>query len=291
MARKFDAEFNADIRRTIRSFNQKIRRAEKRGEKGLPELRSIREFKQMYATKKDAKRELASLKSMLNNKQALERHRTKEGTISNWEYDYIIKNLQQTKQWVNRELNKAILRVKDYPEHLYAIREDVAKLEAERDYLQRDINNLSARELKTVSAIEKRMQRSELKTITGRKHFMETLDMLLTARGMGSKDRKNIYQKLDSLSNEEFLELYKTHDIVSTIMGYYIPSDGEVQYFEDLSKDEEFEEIITDFNTNLDEYIDESKESVKKINTLVDKGTGKVVSKKDFEKYVRSGKW
>lgn len=290
---KFNSNLNADIRRTIKSFNQKIKRAEKRGEKGLPELRSVREFKQQYATEKDAKRELAQLRGLLNNKQALARHRTKEGTISNWEYDYIVKNLTDTKRWVDRELEKARLRVKDYPEHLYAIREDVLRLEDEKAYLERDIRNLTARELKTVGAIERRMKRANLKNITARKFFMQTLDNLLTTRGMRKSERKNIYSKLESLSNDEFLELYKTHDIVGTIMGYYVPADadGRVEILEDLAQDEEVEEIISDFNSNLDEYISEAKDSVKKTDLLLNKSTGQYVTKEEFKKYIKGGKW
>ena len=275
------------------SFNQKIKRAEKRGEKGLPELRSVREFKAQFATKKDAKRELAQLRTMLNNKQALERRRTADGTISNWEYDYIVKNLQATKKWVARELEKARIRVKDYPDHLYAIRADVLKLEAEKAYLERDLNNLTARELKTVLATEKRMKRSNLRSIAGRKHFMDSLDGLLTARGIRKKERESIYKKLDSMTNEEFLEFYKTNDIVGTIMGYYIPTekDDEIKILEDLSKDDEVKEIIDNFSEDLDEKISVAKDSVKKINQLVEAGTGKVYSKEEYMKLIKGGNW
>ena len=290
---KFDADFNNDIRRTIKSFNQKVRRAEKRGEKGLPELRSVREFKAQFTTKNDAKKELSYLKTMLNNKQALGRKRTAEGTISNWEYEYIVKNLQATKKWVSRELEKARIRVKDYPDHLYAIRADVLKLEAEKAYLERDLAKLTSRELQTVQAIERRMKRSDLRNIAGRKHFMESLDGLLTAKGMKKSERNKIYQKLNSMTNEEFLEFYKSNDVVGTIMGYYIPADkeGEVKLLEDLSKDEEVQEIINDFGTNLDEKIIEAKDSVKKINNLVEAGTGKVYSKEEYMKHIKSGNW
>lgn len=290
---KFDADFNTEIRRTIKNFNQKIKRAEKRGQKGLPELRSVREFKQQFVTKRDAKRELAQLKTLLNNKEALQRRRTREGTISNWEYDYIIKNLQETKRWVNRELEKARYRVKDYPDHLYAIREEVVKLEAERDYLARDIATLSSRELKTVAAIENRMKRSSLKNLTGRKYFMDNLDNLLMIRGMTTAERKRLATKLNKLSNEEFLELYKSHDIVSTIMESYVPSDKKdrIKFLEDLSDDSDLVEVIKDFNENVDEYIGEAKESVRKLETLIDKGTDKEVTIDEFKKYVKGGRW
>lgn len=283
---KFNSKLNADIRRTIKSFNQKIRRAEKRGEKGLPELRSVREFKQQYATEKDAKRELAQLRGLLNNKQALQRHRTKEGTISNWEYDYIIKNLTDTKRWVDRELEKARIRVQQYPDHLYAMREDVLRLEDEKAYLERDIRNLTARELKTVGAIERRMKRSELKTITGRKYFMETLDSLLTAQGMPKGERQKIYEKLNSLTNDEFLEMYKTNDIVSTIMSYYRPNDETI-----IAQDKEIEESVKNFKNNLDENIQAAKDNVKKTDLILNKSTGEYITKEKYLKMIKSGKF
>lgn len=282
MAKKFDADFNAEIVRTVKSFNQKIKRAEARGEKGLPDLRSVRELKAQFTTKQDMKKELAHLSRMLNNKEALKRIRTKEGTISNWEYDYIVDNLRATKKWVNRELEKARYRVKDYPEHLYAIREDVVKLEAERDYLDRDIRTLSARELRTVGAIEARMKRANLKTITGRKHFMNTLDTLLTARGMKLKDRQKIYDKLNMLSNEQYLELYKRHDIVGTIMGRYVPKDQIDVY--NIGEDEEVGELLNEFDENLDEYILEAKDNVKKTNDMLfDATEQRYITKQEFK--------
>ena len=289
---RFDADFNADIRRTINSFNQKIRRAKKRGEKGLPELRSVREFKAQFSTTQDAKKELGYLKTLLNNKQALERRRTAEGTISNWEFDYIVKNLQETKKWVNRELEKARIRVKDFPDHLYAIREDVLKLEDEKAYLERDISSLTSRELQTVEAIERRMKRSDLKTITGRKHFMESLDGLLTARGLPKKQRRIIQEKINSMTNEEFLDFYKSNDVVGTIMNYYIPSDeGKVKVLEDLSEDTDVKEIVTNFTDSLDQMIETSKENVKKVNKILNKSTGKYMTEEEYRKYLKSGNW
>ena len=110
---------------------------------------------------------------------------------------------------------------------------------------------------------------------------------------MKKSERNTIYQKLNSMTNEEFLEFYKTNDVVGTIMGYYIPSDkeGEIKLLEDLSKDEEVQEIINDFGTDLDEKIIEAKDSVKKINNLVEAGTGKVYSKEEYMKHIKSGNW
>lgn len=292
MARKFSDELNADIRRTMRSAIQKVRRAEKRGEKGLPTLPTVREFKAMYATEEDAKRNLRQYRAMLNNKEALQRYRTKEGTITNWEFGFIVQNLQETKRKVERELMKEQARVKDYPDHLYAIKSNVLRLEAERDYLNRDLDQLTARELKTVSATIQRVQRSDLRTIAGRKHFMKMLDTILTAQTFSSKQRQNIYQKINNLTNEEFAELYKNNDMVRTIMERYVPEDeGKINIYEEVTQDVENEELAKQFSNNLDEAISNAKESVKQINKLVEAGTGKVYTKEEYMKYLKSGKW
>ena len=292
MARKFSDELNADIRRTMRSAIQKVRRAEKRGEKGLPTLPTVREFKAMYATEEDAKRNLRQYRAMLNNKEALQRYRTKEGTITNWEFGFIVQNLEETKRKVERELLKEQIRVRDFPDHLYAIRANVLRLEAERDYLSRDLDQLNSRELKTVSATIQRVQRSDLRTIAGRKHFMRSLDGVLTAQGLPKKQRQEIFNKINSLTNEEFAELYKNNDGIRKIMERYIPEDeGKIKVLEDITQDDEMKEVTTQFTSTLDESIKQAKDSVKEINTLVEAGTGKVYTKEEYMKYIKSGKW
>ena len=263
---KFSADLNAEARRVVKSFNQKIRRAEARGQKGLPQLRSVRELKAQFATEHDLKREIGLLKTMLNNKQALQRRVTKDGTISNWEYEYIAKNLQATKAWVERSLEKEQKRLAQYPEHLYAIRADIHKLEAEKEIINRNLNKLTARELKTVGTVVGRMKRENLKTRAGRVYFMDNLNFLLRASGMPNTTRKEVAEKLNQLTNEQFLQLYKNHDIIADIMSK-LPSDPKRE-MEDgrmeqakliVSTDDDIIEELNSFVDNIDDYVEEAK--------------------------------
>lgn len=277
---RFDTEFNNEIRRTINSFNQKVRRAEKRGEKGLPKLRSVREFKAQFATKNDAKRELSQLKELLNNKEALQRHRTKDGTISNWEYDYIVKNLRATDKWINREIDKARKRYKDYPDHLYAIREDINRLMDEKEIINRNIRNLSAKELRTVSATIDAYKRRNIKISSGREYFMRNLDSLLTAKGVSREKRKSMYEKLNKLTNDQFEELYKRHDVMTDIF-LVIPSptvtttdnDRRQKLAEDAMNDEFIAGALDEWTEQFDDYIEEAKTAVDHSGEVI--GTGK----------------
>lgn len=258
------ADLNRDLRRTVKSFNQKVRRAERKGQTGLPQLRSVRELKAQFTTESDLKREVGMLRSFLNNKEALQRKKTADGTISNWEFDYIANNLKSTKAWVDRQIDKTSKRLKDYPEHLYSIRADLNKLEAEKEIINRNLNKLTARELRTVGTVVNRMKRENLKTRAGREYFMDNLNQLLRARGTNKDVRTEVINKLNNLTNEQFLELYRTHDIISEVMTK-LPSETEpVERDEKLDRakhviatDDEIIELLDNFVEDIDDYIEE----------------------------------
>ena len=247
------ADLNRDLRRTVKSFNQKVRRAERKGQTGLPQLRSVRELKAQFTTESDLKREVGMLRTFLNNKEALQRKKTADGTISNWEFDYIANNLKATKAWVDRQIDKTSKRLKDYPEHLYSIRADLNKLEAEKEIINRNLNKLTARELRTVGTV-----------VAGREYFMDNLNQLLRARGTEKGIRKEVINKLNNLTNEQFLELYQTHDIISEVMTK-LPSESEpVERDEKLDRakhviatDDEIIELLDNFVEDIDDYIEE----------------------------------
>lgn len=258
------ADLNRDLRRTVKSFNQKVRRAERKGQTGLPQLRSVRELKAQFTTESDLKREVGMLRTFLNNKEALQRRKTADGTISNWEFDYIANNLKSTKAWVDRQIDKTSKRLKDYPEHLYSIRADLNKLEAEKEIINRNLDKLTARELRTVGTVVNRMKRENLKTRAGREYFMDNLNQLLRARGTEKGVRKEVINKLNNLTNEQFLELYQTHDIISEVMTK-LPSETEpVERDEKLDRakhviatDDEIIELLDNFVEDIDDYIEE----------------------------------
>ena len=92
---------------------------------------------------------------------------------------------------------------------------------------------------------------------------MNNLDQLLAPRGVSVKERKAIYEKLDSLTNEQFEEFYRRHDIVSDVM-IMIPSqpaeNNEKQAKETFdSEDDEADAIAQEFIENIDQYIEEVK--------------------------------
>lgn len=293
---RLNDEETQELRRVAKNVNQKIRRASKRGQKDLPNLVSVRDLKAQFVNKKDLKKEVEQLKGMLNNKEALRRHQTKEGTISNWRFDYIKANLRSTKKYINREIERQRFILKDYPDHLYAIREKINKLIDERDVINQELDTLSAQQLRTVGTVVDRYKRRNLKTIAGRNYFMKNLDALLQARGMGLDERRRIKDKLDEMTNEEFEEFYERHDIVSEIMSSIdsyeedkLSDKDRFELAEKALEDENLSQSMDEFEKNADTYIKEAKQKVKETDLLFDASTQEWVSKDEYEKRVFKG--
>ena len=92
---KFSPEFNQEIYRTVRSFNQRVRRAEQRGLTNLPDLQSVAELKARYVTENDMKRELGFLRQMNLNRKSLDTVTTLGGAkMTEWEFQYMKQNIK-----------------------------------------------------------------------------------------------------------------------------------------------------------------------------------------------------
>lgn len=292
---RLNDEETQELRRLAKNVNQKIRRASRRGEKNLPNLVSVRDLRAQFVNKRDLKKEMEQLKGMLNNKQALRKHQTKDGTISNWRFDYIKSNLRSTKNYIDKEIKRQEFILKDYPDHLYAIREKIEKLEDEKRVINQQLDQLTAQQLRTVGTVVDRYKRRNLKTIAGRNYFMRNLDSLLHARGLDLEERKEIFEKLNELTNEEFEEFYERHDIVSEIM---VTIDSyEEDRLSDKARLEIAEQALEDdkntvenmkvFEKNVDKYVDEAQNIV--AGMIWNATDQKWMTKEEYKRAIKRG--
>lgn len=293
MPSRYSDETNKELYRVVKSFNQRVRRHEKKGEKNLPDLISVSRLKSSFRTERDMKKELSQYKNLLNNKQAFARYKTQEGSITNWEFDYIVKNLQSTEQHINREIIKEMERLSKQKERKNVIRDRLRTLQHEREVVKRDLTKLTASELKVVSGTIDRFKHFNLRIQAGRKYFERNLDYLLGAKGVSLIDRQKIYAKLDTMTNEEFDEFYKKHDVVSEVM-IKIPSlpssADEKKTAQEAVQQKETKDMLDDFERDLDVNIKQVREDVKKFNTEYKKDntitttTGKKLTQEEFFK-------
>lgn len=293
MVNRYSDETNRELYRVVKSFNQRVRRHERKGEKRLPSLISVSQLKASFVNEKDLKRELSQYKSLLNNKQAFSRFKATEGSITNWEFDYIVKNLKSTEQHINREIIKEMERINNQKERKNVIRDRLRTLQHEREVVKRNLNNLTASELKVVSGTIDRFKHFNLRIQAGRKFFTRNLDYLLAAKGMSLEDRKKIYDKLDQMSNEEFDEFYKKHDVVSEVM-IKIPSlpstMDEKKKAEEAIAQKDTSNLLEEFEKSLDQNIEQVKKDVAQFNEnykptgTITTTTGKKLTQEEFFK-------
>ena len=235
---RYTPEFNAYARRVVKSFNQRVMRAEKRGLKNLPSLRSVRELKAMFTTEEDLKKELAQLRKFNENRKALD---TKllgnETKLTNWEYDYIRDNLDELKAYYDREIEKAQKRYSDAP-YEPAFRIELNNLQDRRMYLNRNLLELSKSELSTfrryLNVYKSRNRRDQ----NFYDQYFESFDFLMRVSGIPKNTIEYIKTRVNSLTPAQFYELYKQHDIMGDLFES-MPSKVVGNYYKELRSFEE----------------------------------------------------
>ena len=235
---RYTPEFNAYARRVVKSFNQRVMRAEKRGLKNLPSLRSVRDLKAMFTTEEDLKKELSDLRKFNENRKALD---TKllgnEAKLTNWEYEYIRNNLDELKDYYDREIERARKRYAADP-FSPELKVDLTNLEDRRDYLNRDLLELSKSELSTFRRYLNVYKNRNRRDLNFYDQYFESFDFLMRVSGV-SKDKINyIRTRINSLTPNQFYELYKQHDIMADLFNE-IPSKDRGEYYAKLREIEQ----------------------------------------------------
>lgn len=216
MARRFSPEFNQEARRIVKSFNQRVRRAEARGMKNLPKTTSMRELKARFSTDKDLKKELSWLKQMTSNKEALGRHFLGEGSVTNWEFNYLKENLKGTKKFYDSQIEMARQRYQDNPFD-YGLKQRVLDLEARRDYLNRDLNKLSYSELRTFRKYLTDYKDYERRDKNYYDTVLSTLDDVMNQAGIDQDIVREVKEKINSMDQDVFMEIYRTHNVIDDV--------------------------------------------------------------------------
>lgn len=235
---RYSSDFNAYARRVVKSFNQRIMRAERRGMKNLPSLRSVRDLKAMFETEDDLKKELSELRKFNENRDALRiKELGNEARITTWEFDYIKDNLQDLKGYYDRELEKARQRYENQPFNMN-IREDVLNLEERRMYLDRNLSELNKSELSTFRRYLSNYQSRNRRDINFYDKFFEGFDFLMRVSGVDKSKIKYVQDRINSLTPAQFYELYKQHDVMGELFDV-ITSPERAEYYRKVREYEE----------------------------------------------------
>lgn len=292
MARRFSPEFNQEARRIVKSFNQRVRRAEARGMRNLPRTTSVRELKARFTTMSDLKKELSYLRKMNTDKEALARHFLGEGSITNWEFNYLKENLQEVKTFYNVQLKMAKARFKANPAD-YGLKQQVVNLEARREYLNRNLNKLTYSELKTFRKYLNQYKDYGRRDINYYNRYLGALDELMNQAGVDKDTIKQLRDKVNAMPREVFIELYRRHDVVDEIFQYISspsPNDNILSAEQEL-RYEGLVDMTEPSNVRLNIEDQDIPEINRKVHAVVEKmdqweveALTSLLNKKDMEK-------
>ena len=271
---KFSPEFNKEIYRTVRSFNQRVRRAEQRGLTNLPDLQSVAELKARYVTENDMKRELGFLRQMNLNRKSLDTVTTLGGAkMTEWEFQYMKQNLKPLRRFYDVMIKVAQNRYGSYPYNT-ALKSELLNLEARRDYLNRDLNALTRSELLTFRRYMTKYKETSKRTGNYFDQYLGALGEIGKYNPDASAAVKRIRKKINNLSPAVFEEIYRRHDIVNDLFDIVVspPSSVSEETEKSKSKSDEFyntQDITRYVNTidqKLDGWIEEAEAALADVN-------------------------
>ena len=302
MANRFDPDFNAEIRRDVKNFNQKRNRAYRRGFSYLPNKVYVSDIKANFTTKAEIRRYLRELKKFnAMGDRAFDVSTTSQGgKISRYNLMFIKDNLKDTKAFFDRQIAEA---EELFYEDQYSIarRDYLFNLQAKRKYLDLEIMQLNQSGLKTFDKYTKQALSYNKNNITAYKGFLSGVEDVMKRLGYDEKTIAALYEKMGNISPAQFIKMYRQSDLIARIYdiipspehGKNIITTGDDQAKKYIDKFmNEFEEMVRKSNSGK-EFMKETEEAYKEYTKQNQRNNKKIplssLSQKDIDNLTTLG--
>ena len=218
MTTRFDPEFNEEIRRVVKNFNQKRLRAYKRGFSYLPDRAYVSRIKQNFDTKKEIQKYLKDLEKFNTmGDSAFDVVETAMGgRISKYNLMFIKDNLKDTKDFFDRQIEEAKeLFYED--QYSMARRDYLFNLQAKRQYLEQDIMNLTQSGIRTFEKYTKQALNNNRNMLSSYKGFLSVVENVMQMVGYDEKGISDFFGKMANLTPAQFIKMYRSNDLIARI--------------------------------------------------------------------------
>lgn len=262
MAIRYDDGLNKELRRVVHNFNQKRKRAIKRGYHYLPPIQYVSELKARYDTKSDLLRELKYLERFnLKRDQALKVVETTGGAKAiKWEWDYLKAHEKQAKKFFQKEYNLIASKVGDFPGERMRLNTIAKKL----DTLDLDLAYMSQSQFNSYRSAINEVVNKPLKYAAGYRGFLSEVEGVMKMVGIPDADIKKFFNNIDTLTPDQFHYLYEKSDLVSRVFEL-----ADSPEYDGTLKLNTTEDAATDLiNTLIEEsdmLVDEAKQGMKNL--------------------------
>jgi len=240
MAIRWNSQLKSEVRRTVKSFNAKIRRLRRKGVTAalLPDMISSKEIQAGITNRRDLESRLAQLREF-----------TSAGIVERSEGGVMGTN--QLFLYRTGEANKAIKQIQQEYDKIAAIQtrypmmksEYQANLESKMDYLSRDIMKLDVRQ---IQIFNKNIFSPEQKTIRDEQFYSNYSKMIFFNAYKSNLPPAlvaRITSMIDKFTPAQLLEMYATEPTFRSVKETYEMGKQEGQERSDEEVEEQFEAL------------------------------------------------
>lgn len=264
MSIRYDTKLNNEIQRTVRNFNNKIRRLE-RSERDLilPDRVSIKELKKTYTSRRELRNKLASLQRF--NIRGVENTITTEGGVKTSIYE--LKETQRALRKAKSYLTRYIRKIENIVPTTYGVRESASysrmgnmqlnNLRARRKILDKNLGKLTQEGLmKLKEKIDFELfRKNEMPSIFMNNYVDKMLFNLGYFVGYDEEKLNIMKNKLMQLDEKQFNELFETEEGIRAIVEFYpeVHRGNYNRVKDDIS--EKFDALFDNLDSILADYI------------------------------------
>ena len=261
MAIRYNQELNTSINSIVRNYNAKIRRLERVAEEYiLPEKTSVKELKETAKTRRELDLMLKDLQRF--SKRGMEQTvRFASGIEMSKYQEYKLKrNLKIAKAKTTRDIKS----FKSTPIKVFGVAQSTPheyddaylNLKAQREQLEKNINDLTPTQLKRLEAdIEDILASAELEE-QYKSNWLDLIDKLSYYGNVDKEQIEEIKKRINKLSASNFTKMWRNEKSIKAIQELY-----KDVIRNKLTVDEELENDIynnlTNFYRNLDVILED----------------------------------
>lgn len=257
MPNRFDADFNAEIRRVVFNFNRKRNRGIKKGYKFIPKKVSARDIKESFNSVGEIENYLKQLEKFnyMGNSAYQEVVTAGGAKTSHYNYEFVRDNLDATKAFYDKQIDEA-RRIYDADQFSMAKKDYLFNLEEKRKELELNINDLTQSQFHAFEKATTRMMDENRLKINGYRGFLDVVEQVMKNTGMSKDKRKEFFDKMSTLTPAQFTKMYRNNDLITRIYEI-IPSpekNGSMN-----TTDEDAEGLIDDFLRDFEQIKEEAE--------------------------------
>lgn len=222
MAIRYDQDLSREIRRTVKNFNAKITRYEKKGYTGLPRRLRTADIKANFNDRRSLKRELKFFQKF-SNKDSLTSVLFDGQTVYKWNVEYFKRNYRKSENYYNEKKEN----VKKYVTNRPVGRKTRLKKADVALKLLRGKNGRYKSTFATRQNIMYNYLQRTTRTKRFRNQFYISLKSSASLIGFDDSQINRVIRNLRKLNDTEFEALYENEDLITRIFQMH-PSDGEM---------------------------------------------------------------